>query len=148
MDLIDSASTDVADDARLLADMLILPEGREGEQAFWNEEARALLTGLILHIAASAPPELRTLTHLRRLLTLAPDSAQQLLADMGQSTACHGLVARARPGCSRKRNASAAASSPLPSRTRTSSIAHEWRAPSTQGRWTSVPSSGTGSRSI
>ena len=95
MDLIDSASTDVADDARLLADMLILPEGREGEQAFWNEEARALLTGLILHVAASAPPELRTLTHVRRLLTLAPDSAQQLLADMGQSTACHGLVARA-----------------------------------------------------
>src|SRR2546422_5073739 len=95
MDLIDSASADVADDARLLADMLILPEGREGEQAFWNEEARALLTGLILHVAASAPPELRTLTHVRRLLTLAPDSAQQLLADMGQSTACHGLVARA-----------------------------------------------------
>src|SRR3989449_5896900 len=80
MELIDSASTDVADDARLLADMLILPEGREGEQAFWNEEARALLTGLILHVAASAPPELRTLTHVRRLLTLAPDSAQQLLA--------------------------------------------------------------------
>ncbi len=87
MDLIDSASADVADDARLLADMLILPEGREGEQAFWNEEARALLTGLILHVAASAPPELRTLTHVRRLLTLAPDSAQQLLADMGQSMA-------------------------------------------------------------
>src|SRR2546422_2668302 len=95
MELIDPDSPDVADDARLVADMLILPEGREGEQAFWNEEARALLTGFILHFAASAPPELCTLTHVRRLLTLAPESAQQLLADMGRSEACHGLVARA-----------------------------------------------------
>ncbi len=95
MQLINPASPDVADDARLLADMLILPEGREGEQAFWNEEARALLTGLILHVAASAPPEARTLTYVRMLLTLAPQSAQQLLVDMGRSEACHGLVARA-----------------------------------------------------
>ncbi len=95
MELIDPDSPDVGDDARLVADMLILPEGREGEQAFWNEEARALLIGLILHVAASAPPELCTLTHVRRLLTLAPESAQQLLADMGRSEACHGLVARA-----------------------------------------------------
>jgi type IV secretion system protein VirD4 len=95
MELVDPASPDVADDARLLADMLILPEGREGEQAFWNEEARALLTGLMLHVAASAPPELCTLTHVRRLLTLPPDAAQQLLADMRLSEACHGLVARA-----------------------------------------------------
>ncbi len=95
MELVDPASTDVADDARLLADMLILPEGREGEQAFWNEEARALLTGLILHVAASAPPEVCTLTHVRKLLTLAPESTKQLLADMSRSEACHGLVARA-----------------------------------------------------
>lgn len=95
MELIDPTSTDVADDARLVADMLILPEGREGEQAFWNEEARALLTGLILHVAATAPPELRTLTHVRTLLTLAPDLAHQLLVDMGESAACGGLVARA-----------------------------------------------------
>jgi type IV secretion system protein VirD4 len=95
MQLINPASADVADDARLLADMLILPEGREGEQAFWNEEARALLTGLILHVAASAPPVGRTLTYVRTLLTLAPQSAQQILVDMSRSAACHGLVARA-----------------------------------------------------
>jgi type IV secretion system protein VirD4 len=38
MELINPASPDVADDARLLADMLILLEGREGERAFWNEQ--------------------------------------------------------------------------------------------------------------
>ncbi len=94
MDLIDASGLDAADDARLLADMLVLAEGREGEQAFWNEEARGLLTGLILHVASSSPPQLRTLTHVRTLLTLAPDSFQQLVVDMGNSEACNGLVAR------------------------------------------------------
>lgn len=95
MDLVDATTPDVADDARMLADMLVLPEGREGEQAFWNEEARGVLTGIILHVAANAPPELRTLTHVRTLLTLAPDSFQQMLIEMGNSTAVGGLVARA-----------------------------------------------------
>ena len=43
LDLIDAASVEAVDDARLLADMLVLPGAREGEQAFWNEEARGVL---------------------------------------------------------------------------------------------------------
>jgi type IV secretion system protein VirD4 len=65
VDLVDVSGPDAADDARMLADMLVLPEGKEGDQAFWNEEARGVLTGLILHVAASPQPELRTLTHVR-----------------------------------------------------------------------------------
>src|SRR5579884_3657628 len=46
LDLVDITSIDAADDARMLADMLVLGEGREaGDQSFWNEEARGLLTG-------------------------------------------------------------------------------------------------------
>jgi type IV secretion system protein VirD4 len=95
LDLIDAASAEAVDDARLLADMLVLPVGREGEQAFWNEEARGVLTGLILHVAASAPPELRTLTHVRALLTLPPEPFADLLEEMRDSPAAGGLVARA-----------------------------------------------------
>ncbi len=72
-----------------------LPGAREGEQAFWNEEARGVLTGLILHVAASAPPELRTLPQVRALLTLPPEPFADLIEEMQASPAVGGLVARA-----------------------------------------------------
>jgi type IV secretion system protein VirD4 len=95
LDLIDAASAEAVDDARLIADMLVLPGAREGEQAFWNEEARGVLTGLILHVAATAPPEDRTLTHVRALLTLAPEPFNALLDAMQDTQAAGGLIARA-----------------------------------------------------
>jgi type IV secretion system protein VirD4 len=73
----------------------VLQEGRGGEQLFWNEEARALLAGLILYVAATAPPALRTLAHVRTLLTLAPDLFAALLETMWRSSAVDGLVSRA-----------------------------------------------------
>jgi type IV secretion system protein VirD4 len=96
--LIDINRTDALDDARLLADMLVLTEGRgarDGDQAFWNEEARSLLTGLILHAAASKGETKRTLIHVRELLTLPPDGFANLLRDMQASQAARNLVARA-----------------------------------------------------
>jgi type IV secretion system protein VirD4 len=95
LDLIDAASAEAVDDARLLADMLVLAGAREGEQAFWNEEARGVLTGLILHVAANAPAEMRTLTHVRELLTAPPEPFADLLKEMQASQAVDGLVARA-----------------------------------------------------
>ena len=96
VDLVDISSPDAADDARMLADMLVLPEGKEAaDQSFWNEEARGLITGLILHAASSARPELRTLTEVRDLLTQPPDSFRALLTAMSANTAADGLVARA-----------------------------------------------------
>lgn len=95
LDLVDAASPEAGDDARMLADMIVLVESRGGEQLFWNEEARAVLTGLILHVAASAPPELRNLSHVRKLLTLAPTPFGALLKEMSESDAVDGLVSRA-----------------------------------------------------
>jgi type IV secretion system protein VirD4 len=95
LDLVEASSPDALDDARLLADMLVVPCGRNADQSFWDEEARALLTGLILHVAAAAPPELRNLPHVRELLTLPPDPFALVLEDMLASDACDGLVARA-----------------------------------------------------
>jgi type IV secretion system protein VirD4 len=96
LDLVDPRSADAVDDARLLADMLVVPDARSsGEQAFWNEEARGLLSGLILHVAASAPMELRTLAYVRELLTLRPERFSHLLEEMLESDAVGGLVSRA-----------------------------------------------------
>lgn len=95
LDLVDPDSLEAGDDARMLADMIVLAEGRGGEQQFWNEEARAVLTGLILHVAASAPPELRNLAHVRKLLTLAPTPFAALLKEMNESDAAGGLASRA-----------------------------------------------------
>ena len=95
LDLIDATSAEAVDDARLIADMLVLPSAREGEQVFWNEEARGVLTGLILHVAANAPVDLRTLTQVRALLTLPPEPFADLLEEMQSSQAADGLVARA-----------------------------------------------------
>ena len=95
LDLVDATSPEAVDDARMLADMLVLPGAREGDQAFWNEEARGILTGLILHVAASAPPAQRTLTEVRALLTRAPDAFAEVLHAMQASPAADGLVARA-----------------------------------------------------
>ena len=94
LDLIDAASPEAVDEARMLADMIVLPEARGGDQLFWNEEARAVLTGLILHVAANSPPELRTLAHVRTLLTLAPEPFAELLKEMRDSESAGGLVSR------------------------------------------------------
>ena len=94
-DLVDARSPDANDDAWLLADMLVVPDGKMREEAFWHEEARALLAGLILYVASHAPPELRTLPHLRSLLTLPPEPFKELLEDMLESVEVGGLVSRA-----------------------------------------------------
>ena len=61
----------------------------------WNEEAKALLGGLILFVAAEESSYRRNLATLRELLTLAPDAFRDLLRRMQASPAAGGLVARA-----------------------------------------------------
>lgn len=95
LDLINPSTPGAVDEARMLADMIVLPETRGGDQFFWNEEARAMLTGLILHVAANALPGNRTLAHVRMLLTLAPEQFAALLKDMSGNPAANGLIARA-----------------------------------------------------
>ncbi len=92
---LDAADVDAAEEAATLADALVYdPPGAVGE-AHWNEEAKALITGLILHIVADEPPERRHLGTLRAWLTLAPDDFEELLDRMQESQAANGLVARA-----------------------------------------------------
>jgi type IV secretion system protein VirD4 len=95
LDIIDVSGPDANDDAWMIADMLVVPNESIAEETFWNEEARALLAGMVMFVAAKGQSELRTLTHLRSLLTLPPDQFQFMLTEMRDSDAVGGLVARA-----------------------------------------------------
>ena len=103
MDLISTEGTDFLEGASLLADMLVVPQGGRGggENAFWAEEAKALLSGLILYVAAKEtdgfgrPTERRSLLRVRELLTLPREEFRELMEAMQRSTLAGGLVARA-----------------------------------------------------
>jgi type IV secretion system protein VirD4 len=88
-------SLDLAEEAVSLADALVFDEATGGSDVFWNEEARALIAGLILYIVSHEPFDRRTLSTLRAYLTLAPDAFGALLSAMQATTAANGLVARA-----------------------------------------------------
>ena len=95
LDQLDPAGLDVAEDASTLADALVYDEPGTAGEAHWNEEAKALIAGLILHIAAGEPRDRRTLATLRDNLTLSPETFTALLKNMQASSAAGGLVARA-----------------------------------------------------
>ena len=88
-------SLDLAEDAATLADALVVDPPGQVQEAHWNEEAKALIAGLILLIVCHEEPEERHLGTLREHLTLPSDRFAELLALMQRSSAAHGLVARA-----------------------------------------------------
>ena len=71
LDRIDAQSLDLADDCMTLADALVYDAPGEAGEAHWNEEAKALISGIILSIVTSEPTPTRTLATLRDRLTLA-----------------------------------------------------------------------------
>ena len=93
LDLLDADSPDIAEDAMTLADALVFDE--QTSEAHWNEEAKALISGIILYVVCHDEPAHRTLTSVRDYLTLAPDDFIALLTVMQASNAANGLVARA-----------------------------------------------------
>ena len=95
LDRIDVDGPDAAEDAARLADALVTDPPHQVAEAHWNEEAKALLTGLMLHIAAAETPARRNLATLRALITLPIDRFERLLVTMQASSAAGGLVARA-----------------------------------------------------
>jgi type IV secretion system protein VirD4 len=73
-------SDDVWEDARHMAELLISDE--TGKDDFWTNNARNLLTGIILYIHATLPPYEQTLGHLRDLLTQGEEEFQETIAQM------------------------------------------------------------------
>jgi type IV secretion system protein VirD4 len=103
LDVLDPDGPDVVDDAMLLADMLVVPDVTGEQASFWDNEARALLAGLILFVAVDrrGEPGQRTLPHVRALLTApAAEFKKTLLAMLERgrrpgATTADGLIARA-----------------------------------------------------
>src|SRR3546814_3971311 len=75
-------SSDVcsSDLAMTLADALVHDSAGQGGEAHWNEEAKALIAGLILYGVVHEDRERRTLATVRDYLTLAPKDFADLLA--------------------------------------------------------------------
>ncbi len=73
LDALDPDGLDVAEDASTLADALVFDEPGMAGEAHWNDEAKALLAGLILKIVAAESRGRRHLGTLREYLTLAPN---------------------------------------------------------------------------
>jgi type IV secretion system protein VirD4 len=73
----DPASLDLAENANTLADALVHDAPGQSGEAHWNEEAKALIAGLILHTVFHEPTDRR------------------VLADMQNSAGAGGLIARA-----------------------------------------------------
>jgi type IV secretion system protein VirD4 len=95
LEMLNRDGTDIAEDASALSDALVVDDPGVGGEAHWNEEAKALIAGLILMVIMHEPPERRTLATLRHFLTLAPDRFAALLARMQESDGASGLIARA-----------------------------------------------------
>ena len=82
LDWITADDPDAAENAFLLADALV-PEGSEGEGRFWDDEAKALLTGVILYVATSEKEaENRHLGRVRDILLLDDASFKAVLQAM------------------------------------------------------------------
>ena len=81
LDLIDPGHPDQFEDAALLAEMLVVDEGG-GDNRFWVDEARALLAGLVLHVAQSERDDRRSLLTVREMLTAGPDAFEKVMNKM------------------------------------------------------------------
>jgi type IV secretion system protein VirD4 len=93
LDRLDADSLDLAEDAMTLADALVFDEHET--EAHWNEEAKALMSGIILYVVCHDDAAHRNLTSVRDYLTLAPDDFAALLTVMQASDGAGGLIARA-----------------------------------------------------
>ncbi|MTH80149.1 TraM recognition domain-containing protein [Paracoccus aestuariivivens] len=95
LDRLTAESPDLGEDAAALAEALVMDPPGQVSEAHWNEEAKALLGGLIMFVACHETPERRSLAAVRDYLTLPPERFRELLELMQQSDAAHGLIARA-----------------------------------------------------
>jgi len=88
---------DAWEDARTLAELLIASNSNGDE--FWQNEARNLLSGVILYVHTSKPKDERNIATVRHLLTQGKEETEELLAEMGMSK--ETLVQRASDAFSR-----------------------------------------------
>lgn len=92
---IDPFGPDLAEDAALIAEALVYDPPEQVSEAHWNEEAKALIAGVILDVVTLPPLGGPTLAVVRDRLSAAPERFTASLRAMQASAAADGLVARA-----------------------------------------------------
>ena len=95
LDRLTPDSLDLGEDAASLTEALVLDPPGQVTEAHWNEEAKAILGGLIMFCVCHEDRDRRTLATVREYLTLPPDRLKALLELMQDSDAAGGLIARA-----------------------------------------------------
>jgi type IV secretion system protein VirD4 len=100
MDFIDGESLDALDDAEMVADMCVAAAEQHSKEKHWTEESLALITGIVLHVKTTAPPELQNLPYVRKLLMLPrgtpeePGAFDQLVDEMMRNPLIHNLISQ------------------------------------------------------
>ena len=78
LDLIDAGDDDAIDLAAAISDAIMIGSG-DGKDIHWNESARQILEGILLHVAATETGPRRSLVRVRQLLTLGDTHAAKRL---------------------------------------------------------------------
>ena len=95
LDRLTPDSLDLGEDAASLTEALVMDPPGQVTEAHWNEEAKAILGGLIMFCVCHEDRERRSLATVREYLTLPPEKLRALLELMQESDAANGLIARA-----------------------------------------------------
>ncbi|MGH1416128.1 MAG: type IV secretory system conjugative DNA transfer family protein [Pelagimonas sp.] len=95
LDRLTPDSLDLGEDAASLTEALVMDPPGQVTEAHWNEEAKAILGGLIMFCVCHEDRERRSLATVREYLTLPPDRLKALLELMQDSDEAGGLIARA-----------------------------------------------------
>ena len=88
-------SLDLGEDAASLTEALVMDPPGQVTEAHWNEEAKAILGGLIMFCVCHEDRNRRSLATVREYLTLPPEKLRALLELMQDSDEAGGLIARA-----------------------------------------------------
>lgn len=90
LDWLRSDDPDISENAMMLADSIVIPGS--GKDRFWDEEAKALLMGLLLYVAldprehGTAEKPTRNLGRVRDIIVGSPEQLKQVLQQMFEST--------------------------------------------------------------
>jgi type IV secretion system protein VirD4 len=82
LDLIRRGTHHEADDAAMIADLLVIPESSEGH---WDTSAKQLIAALLRHLLHARAKELHTLSTLREMISLEGEALASLLTAMAES---------------------------------------------------------------
>jgi len=86
MDWLRPGDEDISENAMMLADSIVTPRHGAGDP-FWDEEAKALLMGLLLYVALDErEQEDRTLGRVRDIISMGKDALTEILLQMVENT--------------------------------------------------------------